>query len=79
METTIEDLNIQDSETRKRLYGQEDHVRLYGLDYPERFRKMAFQNCDIQFIRPVDLFEEEQIVSMGIQRDYGVFVCTINK
>lgn len=77
--TTIEDLNIKDSKMRTRLYGQEDHVRLYGLDYPERFKKMAFQNCEIQFIRPIDLFDEERIMSMGIQKDYGVFVCTVNK
>lgn len=79
IDCTIEDLRITDPQIRNRLYGQEDHVRLYGLDYPDRFRKLAFQNCDIQFVRPMDLFDEFQIASMGIQKDYGVFVCTVKK
>ena len=79
IDVTVEDLSIVDPDTRKRLYGQEDHVRLYGLDYPERFRSIAFEKCDIEFIRPVDLFDEKQIASMGIQNKYGVFVCTVRK
>lgn len=79
IEETIEDLSITDSKVRTQLYGQDDHVRLYGLDYPQRFYNMAFNGCDIQFIRPMDLFGEEQISSMGIQKEYGVFVCTVKK
>lgn len=79
IENTIEDLSVTDPDMRNRLYGQEDHVRLYGLDYPERFKKLAFQNCNIQFIRPMDILLKEQIESMGIQEDYGVFICTVNK
>ena len=79
IEETIEDLSITDSKVRTQLYGQDDHVRLYGLDYPQRFYDMAFNGCDIQFIRPMDLFDEKQISSMGIQKEYGVFICTVKK
>lgn len=79
IENTIEDLRVTDPEVRNRLYGQEDHVRLYGLDYPERFKEMAFQNCAIQLVRPVDVMTKEQTESMGIQKDYGVFICTVKK
>lgn len=79
MEETIEDLNIADPKIRTKLYGQDDHVRLYGLDYQDRFKKMAFENCNIQFVRPMDCFTEERIESMGVQKDYGVFICTVRK
>ena len=35
-----EDRNISGDEERLRRYGQEDHVRLYGEDYEEHFKKL---------------------------------------
>jgi SAM-dependent methyltransferase len=40
--TTLEDLSIVDPETRERLYGQPDHVRLYGRDYLDRLAAAGF-------------------------------------
>lgn len=36
---TREDPNATTPEQRERAYGQRDHVRLYGADYPERLRR----------------------------------------
>lgn len=39
---TFEDDNIINDEDRKRVYGQNDHVRLYGSDASQRFEKSGF-------------------------------------
>jgi SAM-dependent methyltransferase len=36
---TFEDLSIVDPDERTRLFGQEDHVRMYGKDYKTRLEK----------------------------------------
>jgi len=41
-EATKEDLSITDPAQRRRLYGQEDHVRMYGRDFMERLREAGF-------------------------------------
>ena len=42
-EKTLEDPSITDPKEREKLYGQDDHVRLYGLDYKERLEGAGFQ------------------------------------
>lgn len=39
---TFEDPTIESPEERKRLFGQEDHVRWYGLDYKDRLELAGF-------------------------------------
>ena len=39
---TREDLSITSPEMRRKLYGQEDHVRYYGLDYKDRLESSGF-------------------------------------
>jgi len=41
-ERTIEDSSIATPEARRRVYGQFDHVRLYGQDYPDRLADAGF-------------------------------------
>ncbi len=42
-EKTIEDPSISDPKKREELFGQDDHVRKYGLDYQDRLRSVGFQ------------------------------------
>lgn len=42
-EKTFEDPSIVSPEDRRRNFGQEDHVRLHGLDYKERLEKAGFK------------------------------------
>ena len=54
--TTREDLTVTDPAERQRLYGQHDHVRMYGLDgvFEQRLRAAGFDvTCD-QFVRDLD-------------------------
>jgi hypothetical protein len=41
-ENTFEDNSITDRKERSKIFGQYDHVRVYGLDYPERLRQAGF-------------------------------------
>jgi hypothetical protein len=40
---TYEDPSITSAEDRKREFWQEDHVRLYGTDFPDRLRGAGFE------------------------------------
>lgn len=40
---TIEDPSITDSRVREELFGQDDHVRKYGLDYVDRLKEAGFE------------------------------------
>lgn len=49
-DTTFEDRSIIDPKEREKAYGQDDHVRLYGKDYPDRIRKAGFEVTEDRFI-----------------------------
>ncbi len=42
-EKTLEDPSITDRAERERLFGQYDHLRMYGQDYPERLEASGFK------------------------------------
>jgi SAM-dependent methyltransferase len=70
--TTLEDLSITDPATRERLYGQPDHVRLYGRDYLDRLAESGFM------VHVDHLFEEvgEEVRSTCGLVDETFVVCT---
>ena len=46
-EKTFEDDSITDKKERAKIFGQYDHVRIYGLDYFDRLRKIGFEVQEI--------------------------------
>jgi predicted SAM-dependent methyltransferase len=42
-ETTFEDNTITDKKERTKIFGQYDHVRVYGLDYFDKLRDVGFK------------------------------------
>ena len=46
---TLEDPSIVDPKERERLFGQDDHVRKYGQDFPERARAAGFEVTAISY------------------------------
>ncbi|MEP5612157.1 MAG: class I SAM-dependent methyltransferase [Cyclobacteriaceae bacterium] len=40
---TLEDPSITDPREREKIFGQDDHVRLYGEDYADRLRSSGFE------------------------------------
>ncbi len=50
LDETFEDASIISSEDRQKYYGQYDHVRLYGKDYPQRLRQAGFEVTEDNFV-----------------------------
>ena len=74
IEKTIEDFSVTDPQKRRELFGQEDHVRRYGLDYKERLEEAGFY---VEVISPTDFLSAENIELMGITRAAGkIYYCT---
>ncbi|MCB0375870.1 MAG: methyltransferase domain-containing protein [Sinomicrobium sp.] len=51
---TFEDDTITHPEERTRLFGQYDHVRVYGRDYADRLRNAGFMVDEVDYIRQLD-------------------------
>jgi SAM-dependent methyltransferase len=54
---TYEDFSITDPKERTKHFGQYDHVRVYGIDYFDRLKKVGFQASAINYTQ--ELKEEE--------------------
>ena len=56
---TFEDDSITDKEERTRIFGQYDHVRVYGLDYFDRLREAGFRVEEVDYTKKIapDLLE----------------------
>jgi predicted SAM-dependent methyltransferase len=72
-ESTFEDPTITKPEERKKVFGQEDHVRSYGLDYIERMKEAGFNvtKFSANKVMTIDDFRR-----MGVlQRNRFIFYC----
>lgn len=74
LEKTFEDSSIVTPEDRLKYYGQEDHVRLYGRDINERFKK--YGNVDVI---STDIISEELCKKMNISPSNTAVIITKNK
>jgi SAM-dependent methyltransferase len=64
-ETTFEDPMITDPRGREKAFGQDDHVRKFGKDYPERIRKSGLTPVEDNF---VEKLSPEEISKYGLAR-----------
>jgi SAM-dependent methyltransferase len=72
-EHTVEDTSIVEPADRRRVFGQEDHVRRYGPDYVDRLREAGFA---VEVCQVADLVEREEAVRMGLTEASGeIFRC----
>lgn len=46
---TFEDNSVTDKAERTKIFGQYDHVRVYGMDYFEKLRKTGFEVVELQY------------------------------
>jgi SAM-dependent methyltransferase len=60
LEKTFEDKTITSEKDREKFYGQYDHVRLYGKDYPQHLRKAGFEVKEDDFINSFTIEEQEK-------------------
>lgn len=55
---TYEDSSITDPKEREIAFGQDDHVRMYGQDYPNKIRQAGFDVSEVdllQQLKPVEI------------------------
>ncbi len=71
-DTTFEDKTIIDPIDREKAYGQDDHVRLYGKDYPDRLRKAGFKVIEDRFI---DELGSELIKKYALPANETIYFC----
>ena len=57
-EISFEDPSIIDPKERARLFGQYDHVRVYGKDYYTRLEVAGFQATAIDFLSELEASEK---------------------
>ena len=48
-ETTFEDDSITDPKERAKIFGQYDHVRVYGRDYFDKLRSIGFTVDEVNY------------------------------
>ena len=63
---TFEDPGITDPEERTRLFGQYDHVRVYGMDFFDRLQEVGFIT---EAIAVKDLFTPDEIRQFALDAD----------
>ena len=50
-EHTIEDPELKDPKKRAELFGQDDHLRMYGKDYPDRISAAGFDIVEENYLK----------------------------
>jgi SAM-dependent methyltransferase len=70
--TSFEDPAITSPEEREQVYGQFDHVRVYGRDYPDRLRECGFE---VEMVRYAERLGAERARRFGLVADAAIPVC----
>jgi SAM-dependent methyltransferase len=72
LKATFDDSSVTNPEDRERLFGQWDHVRSYGSDYPERLSEAGFI---VEIIHGVDVVGTNRLERWGIDANEDVYFC----
>jgi len=73
LDKTFEDFSILSPEDRERVFGQNDHVRIYGRDYRERLEKAGFTVKVDNYAKQLG---ERLIKKHGLPKDQAIYFCT---
>lgn len=72
-QTTYEDASIVDPLEREKHFGQKDHLREYGLDYPQRIEQAGFEALSLDYIKNLSQQEidryalRSEIIYIGVK------------
>lgn len=69
-ENTFEDDSIIDPREREKIFGQDDHVRKYGRDYPQRIAQSGLTPVEDRFSAE---FSPEQAFHFGVSRGEVIY------
>lgn len=70
--TTFEDNSITDKKERAKIFGQYDHVRIYGLDYFDKLRSIGFKVEEVDYTAQLP---EEDITKYCLAKGEIIPVC----
>lgn len=65
-EKTFEDFNITNNKERNKIFGQYDHVRVYGTDFFSFLNQAGFKTKSIDYINKIS---KEEIQKFGLKKD----------
>jgi predicted SAM-dependent methyltransferase len=63
-ETTFEDNSVTDKKERTKIFGQYDHVRIYGKDYFNKLRSIGFKVDEIDYTQKISSEKLERFCLM---------------
>lgn len=69
-EATFEDHSITDKREREKIFGQDDHVRKYGHDYPKRIAQSGLTPVEDKFVFNLP---DEQVKKFGLVRNEIIY------
>lgn len=72
-ESTFEDFSVTDPTERESLFGQKDHVRVYGMDYLDRLQHAGFSVKVDNFAQQLDPVEAFRL---GINTAEDIYLCS---
>ena len=72
LEETYEDDSITDPKERRRIFGQYDHVRIYGMDYFNKLKKSGFEVNAVDY---TNTLSDEEIEKYRLSRGELIPVC----
>jgi SAM-dependent methyltransferase len=73
LDKTLEDPTITSPEERARIFGQDDHVRIYGKDYKERLESAGFIVKDDDYIQELD---DLMITKSALLKNEVMYYCS---
>ena len=73
---TFEDKTITSAKDREKYFGQYDHVRFHGLDYPERLRKSGFKVVEDNYVSG---FDDKEIEFHRLPKQEIIYLCVKDK
>ena len=73
MENTFEDASVTDPKKREEVFGQCDHVRIYGKDYEVRLSQAGFK---VEVIDYVSKFKPNEKFRYGLKENELIYYCT---
>jgi len=72
LEKTYENPSVKTAAEREKVFGQKDHVRIYGQDYPDRLRSAGFE---VQEERYVMEMPSEWVSKYALPGDEIIYYC----
>ncbi len=79
-EVTYEDRSVTDPIEREKHFGQKDHVREYGRDYPERLKKGGFNVEAIDYLRTLGPdMDRRKSLAIGDMPGYADTIFKVSK